>query len=138
MRALQEYTRLKADADEPDDLSWLLVLDAMIFQAEAEIRWLDHCEASLVAVAACRRRQPRPLQTPVGTDATDTAPAQQRGATPMTTADPAVRRGRHPTGAGLDPSCDLAATACTAPAGPPSTRCAGVSLHGPRRASWSR
>jgi DNA-binding PadR family transcriptional regulator len=27
---------------------WLLVLDAMIFQAEAELRWLDHCEASLV------------------------------------------------------------------------------------------
>jgi hypothetical protein len=25
----------------------LLVLDAMLFQAEAEARWLDHCEASL-------------------------------------------------------------------------------------------
>jgi hypothetical protein len=24
------------------------VLDAMLFQAEAEVRWLDHCEASLV------------------------------------------------------------------------------------------
>ena len=48
MRALQEYTRLKAAADGPDDLSWRLVLDAMLFQAEAEIRWLDHCEASLV------------------------------------------------------------------------------------------
>ena len=23
-------------------------LDAMLFQAEAEVRWLDHCEASLV------------------------------------------------------------------------------------------
>jgi DNA-binding PadR family transcriptional regulator len=48
MRALQEYTRLKARADQRADLSWLLVLDAMLFQAEAEIRWLDHCEASLV------------------------------------------------------------------------------------------
>jgi DNA-binding PadR family transcriptional regulator len=48
MRTLQEYTRLKARADKPADLSWLLVLDAMLFQAEAEVRWLDHCEASLV------------------------------------------------------------------------------------------
>jgi DNA-binding PadR family transcriptional regulator len=48
MRTLQEYTRLKARAEAPADLAWLLVLDAMLFQAEAEIRWLDHCEASLV------------------------------------------------------------------------------------------
>jgi DNA-binding PadR family transcriptional regulator len=48
MRTLQEYTRLKARAGQPADLSWLLVLDAMLFQAEAEVRWLDHSEASLV------------------------------------------------------------------------------------------
>jgi DNA-binding PadR family transcriptional regulator len=48
MRALQEYTRLKAGHDRLGDLSWRLVVDAMIFQAEAEVRWLDHCEASLV------------------------------------------------------------------------------------------
>ena len=47
MRTLQEYTRLKARADQPADLPWLLVLDAMVFQAEAGGRWLDHCEASL-------------------------------------------------------------------------------------------
>jgi DNA-binding PadR family transcriptional regulator len=52
MRALQEYTRLKRRGDAPGDLAWLLVLDAMIFQAEAEIRWLDHCEASLARYAA--------------------------------------------------------------------------------------
>jgi DNA-binding PadR family transcriptional regulator len=52
MRTLQEYTRLKARADRPSDLSWRLVLDAMLFQAEAEIRWLDHCEASLVRYSA--------------------------------------------------------------------------------------
>ena len=45
---LQEYTRLKSRGDEPVDLSWRLVLDAMLFQAEAEVRWLDHCEASIV------------------------------------------------------------------------------------------
>ncbi len=48
IRTLQEYTRLKAGADRPADLSWRLVIDAMLFQAEAEIRWLDHCETSLV------------------------------------------------------------------------------------------
>jgi DNA-binding PadR family transcriptional regulator len=48
MRMLQEYTRMKGRAAEPPDLAWRLVLDALIFQAEAEIRWLDHCESSLV------------------------------------------------------------------------------------------
>jgi DNA-binding PadR family transcriptional regulator len=48
MRTLQEYTRLKQRAEAPADLSWRLVLDSMLFQTEAEIRWLDHCEASLV------------------------------------------------------------------------------------------
>ncbi len=54
VRTLQEYTRLKRDADD-SDLSWLLVVDSMIFQAEAEIRWLDHCEARLVRTATRRR-----------------------------------------------------------------------------------
>jgi DNA-binding PadR family transcriptional regulator len=58
MRTLQEYTRLKARADQPVDLPWRLVLDAMLFQAEAEVRWLDHCEASLVRYA------PPPLRVP--------------------------------------------------------------------------
>ncbi len=48
MRTLQEYTRLKASAIKPADLPWRLVIDAMLFQAEAEIRWLDHCETSLI------------------------------------------------------------------------------------------
>jgi DNA-binding PadR family transcriptional regulator len=48
MRTLQEYTRLKARAQDPGDLPWRLVVDAMLFQSEAEVRWLDHCETSLV------------------------------------------------------------------------------------------
>jgi DNA-binding PadR family transcriptional regulator len=48
MRAIQEYTRRKTAQDRSADLSWRLVVDAMLFQAEAEIRWLDHCETSLV------------------------------------------------------------------------------------------
>ncbi len=44
LRLLQEYTRLKA-AEEHAELAWRLVLESMIFRAEAEIRWLDHTEA---------------------------------------------------------------------------------------------
>jgi DNA-binding PadR family transcriptional regulator len=58
MRTLQDYTRLKARAELPADLPWLLVLDAMLFQAEAEVRWLDHGEASL------HRYRPPPVRPP--------------------------------------------------------------------------
>jgi DNA-binding PadR family transcriptional regulator len=54
LRALQAYTKLKAKppADEParEDLAWSLVLESLIFAAEAEVRWLDHCEARLARV----------------------------------------------------------------------------------------
>lgn len=55
MRALQDYTRLKAqaaDGDSGPDLAWLLVLDSLVFAAEAEVRWLDHCEARLARAAS--------------------------------------------------------------------------------------
>jgi DNA-binding PadR family transcriptional regulator len=58
MRSLQELTRLKARADADADLAWLLVLDALVFQAEAEIRWLDHCEARLARAATRPAREP--------------------------------------------------------------------------------
>jgi DNA-binding PadR family transcriptional regulator len=44
MSALQGYTRAKR---QTADLAHALVLDSLIFTAEAEIRWLDHCEAQL-------------------------------------------------------------------------------------------
>jgi DNA-binding PadR family transcriptional regulator len=52
MAALQDYTRLKragraADPQDASDMAWSLVLDSLVFAAEAEIRWLDHCEARL-------------------------------------------------------------------------------------------
>ena len=48
--ALQDYTRLKRRSDQPvesSELAWSLVLESLIFAAEAEVRWLDHCEARL-------------------------------------------------------------------------------------------
>jgi DNA-binding PadR family transcriptional regulator len=65
IQTLQELTRLKARSDKPSDMSWRLILDAMVFQAEAEVRWLDHCEASLV-----RYKPPAPgsVATPESAD----------------------------------------------------------------------
>jgi len=65
MRALQEYTRLKARGTQPEELSWQLVLDGMLFQAEAEIRWLDHCEASLVRYSPPALTSPAQSAAPV-------------------------------------------------------------------------
>jgi len=68
--ALQEYTRLKSRADDdPDDLSWQLVLDSLVFAVEAEVRWLDHVEQRL-ARAAARERPDRP-RTPAPADPQD-------------------------------------------------------------------
>ena len=106
-------------ATEPADLSWRLVLDAMIFQAEAEVRWLDHCEASLVRYRRpppAPRRRRHPCRRPA-TDAPDRKPSE---------------------GAPMTPRCWNCATstAPTAPARPRCTRCA-ESASRSARASWS-
>jgi DNA-binding PadR family transcriptional regulator len=53
MTSLQELTRLKVRAGE-EDLAWSLVLDSLVFRSEAEIRWLDHCEARVARAARQR------------------------------------------------------------------------------------
>lgn len=60
VRQLQELTRLKGSDPNPDDLAWRLVLEAMVFQAEAEVRWLDHCESSLTRVGGQPTSTPAP------------------------------------------------------------------------------
>ena len=64
-RTLQDYTKVKAGLGE-DELAFSLVLESLIFQAEAEIRWLDHVEAR-VARHATRWSPPR-AQTAESTD----------------------------------------------------------------------
>ncbi|MGQ0631152.1 MAG: PadR family transcriptional regulator [Sporichthyaceae bacterium] len=44
-RAIRAATRRKAAPDAPPDLTARVVAEAAIFAAEAEVRWLDHCEA---------------------------------------------------------------------------------------------
>jgi DNA-binding PadR family transcriptional regulator len=44
---LQAYTRRKAQADPERDVAFLILLDALIFRTEAEVRWLDACDARI-------------------------------------------------------------------------------------------
>jgi hypothetical protein len=72
MTALQDYTRLKRGntGDQPQELAWGLVLDSLVFTAEAEIRWLDHCEARLRRAALERTAAPNPVEAPAATEVT--------------------------------------------------------------------
>jgi len=57
LRHLQDLTKLKrvtseestgrSDTAQQKELAWLLVLDNLVYAAEAEIRWLDHVETRL-------------------------------------------------------------------------------------------
>lgn len=64
---LQDLTRLKrhrgADVGH-DGLAWALVLENLIFNAEAEVRWLDHVEAMLA-------RHPGPASVAIAPAETD-------------------------------------------------------------------
>lgn len=68
LKTLQELTRTKnasGDPESSEELAWLLVVDSMIFQAEAEVRWLDHSEARLARASAVGLATPLPLSTEV-------------------------------------------------------------------------
>lgn len=54
---LQGYTRLKRDAPTDADLGWLFLLDSLIFQTEARVRWLDACEARLQTMRSHSRTE---------------------------------------------------------------------------------
>jgi DNA-binding PadR family transcriptional regulator len=66
IKVLQDYTRARERADA--DLAWQLVADSLIFAAEAEVRWLDHCETKVARAAA--RSGPGPAR-PVPSAAAD-------------------------------------------------------------------
>jgi DNA-binding PadR family transcriptional regulator len=96
IKAMQDYTRLKAQAmdavtrgesesPDRDDVAWQLVLDQLIFQAEAEARWLDHCETRLVRLAATSPAwqtpgpEPAPGPEPGGQEPAGAGTAQDGG-----------------------------------------------------------
>jgi DNA-binding PadR family transcriptional regulator len=64
MRSLQELTRLRDDGGSADELAWTLTLDGLLFQGEAEVRWLDLCEARLAGAAPAAKGTAAPRQGP--------------------------------------------------------------------------
>jgi len=66
LRTLQDLTKTKnatADPDTAEDMAWILVVDSMIFQTEAEVRWLDYSETRLARAAAAGLVTAVPLNT---------------------------------------------------------------------------
>ena len=55
LELLQQHTRHKAQAEGRGDLPRLVVADLLIAQAEAEVAWLELCEARLRAAGPDRR-----------------------------------------------------------------------------------
>jgi DNA-binding PadR family transcriptional regulator len=53
---LQGYTRRKAQTDPETDLAFLMMIDALIFRTEAEVRWLDASEARIRQHGLARER----------------------------------------------------------------------------------
>lgn len=65
---LRDLTRTKEAIDDPrstEDLAYLLLVDAQIFQVDGELRWLDHSEGRLARAAAAGVAGPLPLNTEV-------------------------------------------------------------------------
>lgn len=79
MTALQDYTRLKADAD-PGDVAWTLQLERLVMIAEAELRWLDRVEDRLALLPR------RPLGPAALTDS-DAVASTPTGAPPTEQGD---------------------------------------------------
>ena len=55
LQLLQQHTRHKAQAERQGDLPQLVVADLLIAQAEAEVAWLELCEARLRTAGHDRR-----------------------------------------------------------------------------------
>jgi DNA-binding PadR family transcriptional regulator len=47
----QRVAARQADRSDGHDAAWLLVLESMVLQTEAELRWLDHCEEYMLSAA---------------------------------------------------------------------------------------
>ncbi|MBM6405395.1 PadR family transcriptional regulator [Phycicoccus sp. CSK15P-2] len=86
LRHLRDLTRLKRDAldraegtgegaDTEHGVAWLLVLENLVFAAEAEVRWLDHVESVLARHARGAQLHPHIVTV----DTAGNLPAHQEG-----------------------------------------------------------
>lgn len=97
LQNLQELTKMKNASSAPEtseDLAWLLVIDSLIIQAEAEVRWLDHSEERLHRASQAGLDAPLPLSTDVprrGRPAKATTTGSARPAKPETLPEEARR-----------------------------------------------
>ena len=81
LATLQSLTRSKiagGDPDTIDEFSWQLVVDALIFQAEAEVRWLDHSEARIARLKAAGLAATAPAALATPTTSTTDPPRRGR------------------------------------------------------------
>jgi DNA-binding PadR family transcriptional regulator len=71
LRSLQQTRYTGETAGGPEELAWSLVMDSMLYAAEAETRWLDHVEqrlsqlpgdADALALATERPKRGRPAR----------------------------------------------------------------------------
>lgn len=79
---LRDLTRLKSragDAPNAHDLAWLLVLESLLFSAEAEVRWLDHVESTLRRMPAVTASPQRGAGASAADDARPVPSATARG-----------------------------------------------------------
>jgi DNA-binding PadR family transcriptional regulator len=100
MRALRDYTRLKTTVPggaaggggeaSSRDLAWSLVLDNLIFAAEAEIRWLDHVEARVSRAEGAWSATPAAAAAPASAGAPAAAAPRTSGALPSSSPAPAA------------------------------------------------
>jgi DNA-binding PadR family transcriptional regulator len=81
---LQALTRRVRAADPAADLAVVLHLDALILEAEAEVRWLERCEQRLRARPST---PPRTTPPPGGPPSAPDASARDRDPTDRTTTD---------------------------------------------------
>ncbi|MGH2718873.1 MAG: hypothetical protein ACRDJU_09870, partial [Actinomycetota bacterium] len=79
VQRLQRYVRLRSESHGPDggahsdDIGWMFLLDSLMFQTEATVRWLEACEARLTQMRAAPPspkhllvddRSPAPIHVP--------------------------------------------------------------------------
>ncbi|KRE60395.1 PadR family transcriptional regulator [Nostocoides sp. Soil756] len=94
LRHLRDLTRLKRDAlgraegtaegvaAAQHGLAWLLVLENLVFAAEAEVRWLDHVESTLARHAVTVERAARAARATTSSASDTGSTVTSPGATP--------------------------------------------------------
>ncbi len=66
---MHELTSMRAEADPASELPWLLLLEGAIMHLEADLRWLDMCQARLDELR--QMPTPRHVSRPRGRPPTD-------------------------------------------------------------------